>query len=54
LCGVREYASALLLDFLELAENGSFLDRKLISSFNETVAGNSLENYPILDAAISD
>jgi len=44
LCGVREYASALFLDFLELAENCTFLDRKLISSFNETVAGNSLEN----------
>jgi hypothetical protein len=29
LCGVREYASAQFLDFLELAENYSFLDRKL-------------------------
>jgi hypothetical protein len=54
LCGVREHASALFLDFLELAENCTFLDRKLISSFNETVADNSLENYPILDAVTSD
>jgi len=29
LCGVREYASAQFLDFLELAENCTFLDRKL-------------------------
>jgi hypothetical protein len=37
LCGVQEYASAQFLDFLELAENCSFLDRKLISALNETV-----------------
>ena len=28
-----------ILDFLELAENCSFLDRKLISALNETVDG---------------
>ena len=39
LCGVHEYASAQCLDFLELAENCSFLDRKLISALNETVGG---------------
>jgi hypothetical protein len=37
LCGVHEYASAQLLFFLELAENCSFLDRKLFSALNETV-----------------
>jgi hypothetical protein len=39
LCGVQEYASAQLLDFLELAENCSFLDRKLTSALNKTVDG---------------
>jgi hypothetical protein len=39
LCGVHEYASAQCHDFLELAENCSFLDRKLISALNETVGG---------------
>jgi len=39
LCGVQEYASAQFLDFLELAENCTFLDRKLTSAFNETVDG---------------
>jgi hypothetical protein len=39
LCGVHEYASAQFLDFLELAENCSFLDRKLISALNGTVDG---------------
>ncbi len=29
LCGIQEYASARFLGFLELAENGSFLNRKL-------------------------
>jgi len=42
LCGVHEYASAQFLDFLELAENGVFLDRKLISALNETVDGHKL------------
>ena len=37
LCGVPRYASAQFLDFLELAENCSFLDRKLISALNENV-----------------
>ena len=32
MCGIQEYASAQFLDFLELAENCSFLDRKLISA----------------------
>ncbi len=44
LCGVHEYASAQFLDFLELAENCSFLDRKLISALNETVDGHYLKN----------
>jgi len=39
LCGVREYASAQFLDFLELAENCTFLDRKLISALYETADG---------------
>jgi hypothetical protein len=30
-------ASAQLVDFIELAENCAFLDRKLISALNETV-----------------
>ena len=29
LCGIQKYASAQFLDFLELAENCAFLDRKL-------------------------
>jgi hypothetical protein len=39
LCGILEHASAQFLDFLELAENCTFLDRKLISALNETVDG---------------
>ncbi len=39
LCGVHEYASVQFLDFLELAENCSFLNRKRISALNETVDG---------------
>ena len=42
MCGVHEYASAQFLDFLELAENCSFLDRKLISALYETVDGHYL------------
>ena len=42
MCGVHEYASAQFLDFLELAENCTFLDRKLLSVFNETVDGNDV------------
>jgi hypothetical protein len=30
LCGVREHASLQFLDFLELAENYSFLERKIV------------------------
>jgi hypothetical protein len=40
LCGIQEYASVQFLDFLELAENCVFLNRKLISVVNETVDGN--------------
>jgi hypothetical protein len=39
LCGVNEYASALFLDFLELAENCSLLDRKLISAAADPAIG---------------
>ena len=39
LCGIQEYASAQFLDFLELAKNCTFLDRKLTSALNETVDG---------------
>jgi len=39
LCDVHEYACVQFLDFLELTENCSFLDRKLISALNETVDG---------------
>jgi hypothetical protein len=45
LCDVLEYASAQFLDFLELAENCSFLDRKLISALNETVDGHYLSHH---------
>jgi hypothetical protein len=37
LCGVHACASAQFLDFLELAENCAFLDRKPISALIETV-----------------
>jgi len=40
LCGVHKYASAQFHDFLELAENCTFLDRKLASALNKTVDGN--------------
>jgi hypothetical protein len=39
LCGVPEHASAQSLDFLELAENGTFLDQKLTSALKEIVDG---------------
>jgi hypothetical protein len=39
LCGVQEYTSAQFLDFIELAENCTFLDRKRISALKETVYG---------------
>ena len=42
LCGVYEYASAQFLDSLELVENCTFLDRKLISALNESVDGHYL------------
>ena len=32
LCGILKYASAQLLDFLELVKNGSFLNWKLTSA----------------------
>ena len=40
LCGIQEYASVKFLDFIELAENCAFLNRKLISVVNESVDGN--------------
>ena len=39
LCDIHEYASAQFLDFLELAKNCTFLDRKLISVLYETANG---------------
>jgi hypothetical protein len=42
LCGIQEYASAQSLDFLELAKNCTFLDRKLISALNKTADGHEL------------
>jgi hypothetical protein len=39
LCGVQQYASAQFLDFLELAKNCTFLDRKLASALHETADG---------------
>jgi len=42
LCGIQEYASAQFLDFLVLAENCTFLDRKLISVINQAADGHSL------------
>jgi len=42
LCDIHEYASAQFLDFLELAKNCTFLDRKLISALYETADGHLL------------
>jgi hypothetical protein len=39
LCGLQQYASAQFLDFLGLAKNCIFLDRKLISALYETADG---------------
>jgi len=36
LCGVQEYASVQLIDFLKLAENCTSLDRKLTGALFET------------------
>ena len=49
LCGVHEYASAQFLDFLELAENCSFLKRKLISALNEKWMSTSYKNLNCID-----
>ena len=38
-CGAHEYAFAPFLDFIELAENCLFLDRKRMSAVNETADG---------------
>jgi hypothetical protein len=46
LCGIQEYASAQFFDFLELAKNCTFLDRKLISVLYETADGHLLEKGP--------
>ena len=47
LCGVHEYASAQFLDFLELAENCTFLHRKRISAHCESADGHYLmAHYP--------
>jgi len=35
-------------DFLELAENCPFLDRKLIRAFNETLDGHDLVSFDVL------
>jgi hypothetical protein len=43
LCGLHEYASAQFLDFLELAKNCTFLDRKLISAHKKIVDGHYLD-----------
>ncbi len=43
MCGVHEYASAQFLDYLELAENCAFLDRKLVRALNETVEGHEVD-----------
>ena len=40
--GVHRYASAHFLDILELAENCTFLDQKLIGALYETVDGHYL------------
>jgi hypothetical protein len=42
LCGVQEHAFAKFLDFFELAENCTFLDRKLTSALNKPWTGTSL------------
>jgi hypothetical protein len=43
LCVIQQYASALFLDFLELAKNCTFLDRKLIRALHEITDGHGLE-----------
>ncbi|MFZ1956787.1 MAG: hypothetical protein WAU34_14955, partial [Desulfobacterales bacterium] len=40
---VHEYASAQFLDFLELAKNCTFLDRKLISALDRTADGHQIK-----------
>ncbi|MGB5185513.1 MAG: hypothetical protein WBO84_00100 [Acidimicrobiia bacterium] len=46
LCGLQQYASVQLLDFLELSKNCSFLDRKLINALHETADGHELRELP--------
>ena len=46
LCGIQAYASAQFFDFLELAKNCPFLDRKPISVLYETADGHLLEKEP--------
>ncbi len=45
LCGIQKYASAQFLDFLELAKNCTFLDRKLISALYETADGHEIGEF---------
>jgi hypothetical protein len=40
--GLQEYAAEQFLDFLELAENCTFLDRKLAGALKEAVDGHWL------------
>ena len=46
LCGIQQYASAQFIDFLELAKNFSFLDRKLINALYEIADGHELREPP--------
>ena len=49
LCGLRECASAQFLDLLELAENCTFLDRKLIIAFKVVADGHELALKPVFE-----
>jgi hypothetical protein len=48
LCGVHKYASAQFLDFLERAESGTFLNRKLIIALHKAVEGHYLVEFDIV------
>jgi hypothetical protein len=49
LCDVLQYASAQLIDFLDLAKNCSFLNRKLRCVYPEFPDGQNLAASPQLE-----
>ena len=48
LCGVHAYASAQLLDFLELAENCAFLNRKRASALIKAMDGHYVVSMSVI------